>query len=281
MKYDPKNVVKNIGGLREANTSASSSEVTFLVDEELHGVVPEPIASSKNLPEWYKNMPLHYKDPHTNIEERQYTARGCRPLMQGFTSGWLLPLPADVRILRSNDVTKIEFGGSDDVLLQVGEKTGITDINTPPFDSGTVVKFHTPWYISVPNGYSVLEMPPLNRHDSEFNKFFSPFGGIWDADYHLGKMNPFALMEVKENVDTIIPAGTPIAQIIVINRDGIATDATIDKLNQAQKQKISKYKHLRERIFHLYADYLWNPIKASRIIPSSNNDSSNCPFSKE
>jgi sulfur relay (sulfurtransferase) DsrF/TusC family protein len=283
MEYDPKTIVKNIDGLREAFTSKDSSSVTFLIDESLHGVIPEPYPSSHNLPDWYKNMPLYQKDSETGYKKEEYTVKGCRPFMQGLTAGWILPLPTDIHIVHQERGIKITFRDFDEfyALQAITNDPGIGSVSDGVYENGTVIKNETPWYISVPNGYSVLEIPPLNRQNNIFSKYFSSFGGIWDADMHLGTINPLSLMNIPEGTDVVIPAGTPISQLIVIDRTSILNDASVQCLNEKQKKSIDKYGVLSRAIFHLYSDYLWNPIKASRISTSSNKNNSGCPFSKE
>lgn len=283
MEHNPKTTAKNISGLREASTSKNGSSVTFLIDEGLYSVVPEPYPSSSDIPDWYKDMPLDPKNSDTDSETEVYTVKGCRPFMQGLTAGWMLPLPTDIHISYQENGIKIEFAEFDtfSVFTPVKNNPGIGGVSDGVYENGIVVKIETPWYISVPDGYSVLEIPPLNRQNNIFTKYFSPFGGIWDADIHMGTINPFSLMKIEPGTDITIPAGTAISQLIVIDRSSMLTDALINCLNKKQKENISKYDKLSNSISHLYAEHLWNPIKAARIIRSSNNDSSACPFSKE
>jgi len=280
MEHDPNSVVENIGGLTEASTSKSTGSVTFLIDDSLHGVIPEPYPSSDNIPDWYKNMPLHRENSNTGSKVEKYTVKGCRPFMQGLTAGWLLPLPADIHILHDENGLRLDFSEFDenDYLSPMNQDPGIGEVSDGVYKDGTVIKINTPWYISVPDGYSILEIPTLNRQNNIFNKYFSPFGGIWDADVHIGKINPFALMNVEPGTDVVVPAGTPISQLIPIKRSSMMSDASIQCLNKSQKEKISKYNKLSDTTFHLYADYIWNPIKASRMVPSSNENNSGCPF---
>jgi hypothetical protein len=243
MQYDPTDAVKNIGNLTEASTNKNADSVTFLIDEDLHGIIPEPYPSSRNIPVWYKNMPMHRENQDTGSKAENYTVKGCKPFMQGLTAGWILPLPADIHILHDENGLFLDSSGFDEgeYLAPMTQNPGIGGVSEGVYKNGTVIKINTPWYISIPDGYSILEIPPLNRQNNIFNKYFSSFGGIWDADIHIGQFSPFTLMTAEPGTDVVIPAGTPIQQIIPIKRSSMLTDASIEPLNKTQKEKISKY----------------------------------------
>jgi len=74
-------------------------------------------------------------------------------------------------------------------------------------------KWHNPWGIKTPPGYSCLFVQPLHRES-----VFTIMPGIVDTDTYNNPVNfPFVLNDTK--FQGIIPAGTPIAQVIPFKRD--------------------------------------------------------------
>jgi hypothetical protein len=75
-------------------------------------------------------------------------------------------------------------------------------------------KLMNPWGIKTPPGYSCLFVPPLHR-----DSLFTILPGVVDTDeYNLPVNFPFML----KNADSfrgLIPAGTPMAQVIPFKRD--------------------------------------------------------------
>lgn len=82
-------------------------------------------------------------------------------------------------------------------------------------------EWKTQWVPKLPKGYSALLLHPLNREDLPF----TTLAGIIDADkyHHDNEGNhPFY---IKKGFSGIIPAGTPMYQIIPFKRDDWVSDA--------------------------------------------------------
>jgi hypothetical protein len=148
-----------------------------------------------------------------------------------------------------------------------------------PVEGAVGVKFETPWYISIPKGYSLFNLPLLNRWGSKLYKYFYPFSGIWDADKFVQKVNQISLMSVPENTNDIIKAGTPIAQIAVVHKNAFLYNGEVDILTKEQKSIIQRQNTLKHVSSHLYSDHLWEPMKSSRVVQNDNERAEGCPFS--
>jgi len=110
-----------------------------------------------------------------------------------------------------------------------------------PMESFTVLKWMNPWRIETPKDYSLLFLPPLNRLDSPI----IPLTGLVDTDTFDNIVNiPFIHSMLEPGGSEImIPAGTPICQIIPVRRD------TWDsKVTWLDKQELRKTKKKREEM---------------------------------
>jgi hypothetical protein len=62
MNFSPEKAAKKIGNLAKADITEDDSPVTFLIDKELYGAIPEPYPASSAFPNWYKNIPMFRTD---------------------------------------------------------------------------------------------------------------------------------------------------------------------------------------------------------------------------
>jgi len=282
MNFSPENAAKKIGNLAKANITENESPVTFLIDKELYGAIPEPYPASSAFPNWYKNIPMFSTDQDGRENKNSYTVRGCRPFMQSLSLGWMLPLPSDLHIIHDKDGVKINFSDIGDIsVISTQNMSTYGGEKNIPVDGAVGVKFETPWYISIPKGYSLFNLPLLNRWGSKLYKYFYPFSGIWDADKYVQKVNQISLMSVPENTNDIIKAGTPIAQIAVVHKNAFLYNGEVDILTKEQKSIIQRQETLKNVSSHLYSDHLWEPMKSSRIVQNDNEHAGGCPFSHD
>ena len=111
-------------------------------------------------------------------------------------------------------------------------------------------KWMNPWAIKTPKGYSLLFMPPV--HGS--NKYFQILEGIVDTDKynHLVHL-PFVLKDI--NFEGLIPAGTPVAQLIPIKRDIWKSEVG----NKKNQKNIEKHRALiKSTFFDGYRKFFWS-----------------------
>jgi hypothetical protein len=282
MNFSPEDAAEKIGNLAKLNITEDDSPITFLIDEALYGAVPEPYPASSDFPDWYLDTPMFTKDEFEKPDKTDYTIRGCKPFMQSLSLGWMLPLCSDLHIVNDENGARVNFSTVENFdffnthsILKYGGKENLAVKGSTP------VKFETPWYISVPKKYSLFQLPPLNRWDSEIYKYFYPFSGIYEADKVVSSLNQFALMKIPEETDTIIPAGTPIAQIAAVHRNAFLYNATTRRLSEEEHSIIDKNKTLDSISSHFYSDHLWEPMKSSRMVQNDKEKSGGCPFSHD
>lgn len=162
----------------------------------------KPLPASRFIPEWYRKMP--------GVDGGVETVKKCIPVLDALTSGYVIQLSADVWWDRESKVfisQSEEKVNSDHDALQ----TKYVEL-APGFDSQPH-KWINNWHIKTPKGYSTLFIHPLNRDDLPFKSFT----GVVDTDTHPLPVNfPFVL---RDDFEGLIPAGTPIIQVIPFKRD--------------------------------------------------------------
>ena len=161
-----------------------------------------PIPASKAVPNWWRKDSV--------VKEQMHTMKKCVPILDSLTAGYVIPLPADVWKARGVK----NFGQRNDIAFVSEHYPLQTEAYPAPeeFDSQPY-KWVNPWNIKTPKGYSCLFIHPLNSGDSPFYSF----SGIVDTDKHPVTVNfPFL---IKKEFEGVIPAGTPIIQVIPFKRD--------------------------------------------------------------
>src|SRR3546814_20475669 len=81
-------------------------KIRFRCFPELEAVLPKPQPAKRGLPAWLKTMPLTAWA--ADFEEEVKTVKGCPPVIDAMTHGFLLPLACDLPVDRGR------FEGSDE-----------------------------------------------------------------------------------------------------------------------------------------------------------------------
>jgi hypothetical protein len=186
------------------------------------GVHPQP---AKNfLPKWYKDMVPYDKSiinpdgREINIDNKQSnaTAKKCIPMLDGMTSGYVVPLWCDIQIKQfKNEETQKWFPK---ITWRIDEQ--IFELHIPssreipaPFGyAQEVFKFITYFRIKTPKGYSVIVNTPFGH----YNLPFYAVPAIIDSDRSVIDNN-FPCW-IQEGFEGIVEKGTPVAQITPFKR---------------------------------------------------------------
>jgi hypothetical protein len=217
---------------------------TIGIAEEYH---PKP--ADKIIPDWYKNLESYLSGEKKPIGDGSTTAtaKRCMPIFDAITGGYILTTYVDLWV---KQVPQIPEG------TEVDKDTDMSQFPTQPFYEWPTlnpIQFHpieqapnhpgrgthkfsypkwiNPWAIATPPGYSTLFVQPFHRES-----VFTILPGVVDTDKYKSAVNfPFVLNEA-DKFEGLIPAGTPMAQVIPFKRDAWQMEmGTMEDFNEQVK----------------------------------------------
>lgn len=211
---------------------------------------PKPASSS--VPSWYKELESYIsgeKKP-SGDGNTSATIKRCMPVFDAITGGYILYTYADVFVSQKPDpmnpektIPWYEWPSFGPIQFHPVSQAPTHPNRNGLVDGGSYPKWINPWSIKTPKGYSVLFTQPMHRHSS-----FTILDGIVDTDTYTAPVNfPFVLNDW--SFEGIIPAGTPVAQVIPFKRE--SWKLTIGGEKELKEQnKVTT--HLRTSFFDSY-----------------------------
>lgn len=200
---------------QSTGTGTADTQIEFLCDPALQGTIPPPERAIRFAPDWFRNL-----KPEMGMADAQglpgLTAKACLPMTDAFSLGFVIPLPYDVQLRVPEDGVNIAMGWGEHCAFAPLEQHHPAQLGAPqpPFQQVMPLKFINPWRIKVPDGYSVLFQPLVNRPELPFYCF----SGLVDCDRFDTTIN-FPFIWTAGPGDFTLGAGTPLVQIIPIRRD--------------------------------------------------------------
>lgn len=204
-------------------------------------VVPMPKPSTN--PSWYKELPLHTNQENTLVVSNgapNYSVKACMPFFDSFVTGYVISTWCDIQVKTNNDgFPELTWGTVVPELSPVSDRKSPQGI--PVLDGFHPLNFSwlTVWGIKTPKGYSSLFTHPLNRTDLPF----ITTSGVMDTDgWGIWGNQPFAL---KKDFEGVIPAETPIIQVIPFKRENWKSevdDSLTDWANYENLRRASKFR---------------------------------------
>lgn len=177
-----------------------------------------PVPASKLIPDWYKDLESYIggdKKPDGNAGTSA-TAKRCMPIFDAICGGYIILTHTDLWVSQKEDEKGklhpyyewANFGA-----ISFHPKQQLPDHPDGAGHELAYPKWSNAWSIKTPPGYSTLFISPLHRETP-----IIALPGIVDTDTYTAPVNfPFVLRDPK--MEGIIPAGTPIIQVIPIKRD--------------------------------------------------------------
>jgi hypothetical protein len=216
--------------------------------QEVVDFVEAPQSSKHCIPQWYKNIPGMSDKSKKIFEQGTITNRSlkmCMPYFDALSGGFIQKTWCDIYIGRENNEFKYHWAHAPTI---IGHREAV---HMPLSDRYYNFEFfwNVPWIPKLPNGWSLLMTHPHNRLELPF----TTCSGIIDSDtfYHQGFGNyPFY---VNKDFEGIIPAGTPMFQMIPIKRE--SWKSVVQPFNE-DKHKKRAYTMLRE-FFGVYKNKFW------------------------
>ena len=183
--------------------------------------VPEeyrPVPASKLIPDWYKNLESYIggeKRPDGNASTTA-TAKRCMPIFDAISGGYIISTHVDLFVSQRPDENgKIQpyYEWANFGAISFHPKQQLPEHPDGAGHEQSYPKWNNAWAITTPPGYSSLFISPLHRETP-----IIVLPGVVDTDIYKAPVN-FAFVLRDPKMDGLIPAGTPIMQVIPIKRD--------------------------------------------------------------
>ena len=237
--------------------------------------VPEkysPKPASKYVPDWHKELESYIgKEKKPNGSGgTSATIKRCMPVFDAIAAGYIITSYVDIYVSQTDvfyaDKSYYDKTGKTRSLSKVQIKKRNLKETMPHYEwpSYSPIDFHSsdqlpnypnnpghisypkwinPWGITTPPGYSTLFIAPMHR-----SSVFTILEGVVDTDEYNAAVNfPFVLNDI--SYEGLIPAGTPIAQVIPFKRD--SWEMQIGSVEESKSQfKITQA--LRTKFFDSY-----------------------------
>jgi hypothetical protein len=209
--------------------------------------LPKP--ASYFVPEWYKELPSYYNSTNEKKPDGDGTSRitikKCMPVFDAIITGYVISLYTDVYVSQRKDSNGVktpwyEWSSFGPVSFHPAPQAP----NHPNRNGhDQYPKWINPWAIKTPPGYSILFTQPFHRES-----VFTILDGIVDTDKYTPPVNfPFILNDI--NFEGLIPAGTPIAQVIPFKRESWKMEIGSDK---EMKEQADQSDLLKTKFFDRY-----------------------------
>jgi hypothetical protein len=232
-----------------------------------------PIPAHGEIPSWYKNIDSYIGQEKKPVGNGSTTAtiKRCMPVFDAMVSGYILLTYVDIFVSQKKIIyldedyfiknkEKREFS-EQEIIEKKLKKTNphyewpsLNPIDFHPIEQApnhpsrnghhvSYPKWINPWAIKTPPGYSTLFVQPFHRES-----VFTILPGIVDTDTYSNPVNfPFTLNDVE--FEGLIPAGTPMAQVIPFKRESWEMSLGSEK---ELKEHEDILKSLRTKFFDAY-----------------------------
>lgn len=197
------------------------------------------------MPNWYKKTESYVTGKKEVFEDSiNETIKKCIPVFDAITTGYILYTQVDIDVSEKNGMPYYHWPSQDAINFHPIQQAPLHPLqNGYPYP-----KWNNPYAIITPPGYSILCVPPLHR-----DSVFEVLPGIVDTDTYITPINfPFILKD--PNWTGIIPAGTPMAQIIPFKRQSF-------KMKMGNQKDVDKSLYnlirLKTKIFNRYKTLFW------------------------
>jgi hypothetical protein len=224
-------------------------------DEYGWEVADRPYPASQAVPDWWKAMTPYTKtidNPKGNkliINNRvsSASAKKCVPMLDAITSGYIIPLWADVQVVNSGENKWVTWRTTEAVFEEHGEQA--REVQTPVGYNPQVFKFINKWRIITPKGYSCLITAPFGYRETGVQAV----PAVIDTDKSTLEIVPPVWFS--NDFEGILEKGTPMVQVIPFKRSD--WKAEYSYLKNDQYRRIED-KNFGSTIINHYMKKVWS-----------------------
>lgn len=187
-----------------------------------------PTKANKFFPQWYKDMNKvskleEFKHTYDNIQYENINAKSCPGLREIVNDGFIIPLWSDLMFATEYDndgkITNQHFDFTarktwlEDLDMHLGthQANQSKNMNLKKLVDGRILKLNLPYYIEVPEGYSIYYSDPFYHFRDEIKCL----PAIVEADKWGFIAFPFEVLKD----EFVLEAGTPLIHCHVFKRE--------------------------------------------------------------
>lgn len=216
-----------------------TNQIKFVATSEYgFEVALRPIPASQAIPDWWKKMPPYMPSVFSeegkvfNVENGlgNNSPKKCVPMLDAITSGYVLPLWADVQIDSINYEVPRFTWKTREAVFETHVSVDKVGLQYPENYSPMAFKYLNPWKVVTPKGYSILVTHPFGYSDVPLRAL----DAVIDSDKSSIELVP--PVWVKKGFRGTIEKGTPIAQIIPFKRE--SWESSFDFVTEEQNRRL-------------------------------------------
>ena len=214
-------------------------------EAELLGDFPSPAV--KSIPGWYKELPqtIEGKPLMVSNREANLSIKMCPPMLDAFSTGYVAKLNADIFVYLDQDGAPLLSWAASEDLARIHGGNISKGWAFPDGDAKYLFKFVGQWGVRTPKNVSLLITHPLNRGDLPFTSV----SAVVDTD-------KYSLMDfsfsIRKGFTGVIPAGTPIAQLIPFTRKN-----WVSYVSKYTPTSMDQWRKLNKSVMHHYKRFIW------------------------
>lgn len=227
-------------------------KIEFIASDRLTELTVEPPVPAKEVvPDWYKNTPryLNHSGPiFNNGSVSNNSIKACVPFFDALSVGYIQKTWCDIHIKFDYENDSLNFDYNYPRNPSIISHRDAANVPIPSEFHNVEFIWQIPWMPKTPKGWSCLFVSPFNRPELPF---FS-LSAIIDSDFfYCSQKGSYPFWIKKEFNNRIVPAGTPMYQIIPFKRKNwmadvleVSQEERQINLSQLKSQFIGSYKKL-------------------------------------
>lgn len=201
-------------------------EIKFSATESRYVACPHPVPASKIVPEWYKKLPrgrdgvkdisnTWFIDPDQGLVPA-HTIKECIPVRDYITSGYVIPLWADVVIKQDENRDYLYWLDKNTMKIDSHPYSQVSGcpVTSEVKKDSAILKFISPWQVETPPGYSCMFYTP--RYNSSPVEILP---AIVDTDKCHTVNFPFIVKNIPNGNELRLNRGEPVVQVLPFKRE--------------------------------------------------------------
>jgi hypothetical protein len=211
------------------------SFVPSYLNKNLTKYLEHPKPANLFLPDWWKKEGLYINPDQNSItNSEELTFKSCSPFLDSLISGYMIFTHQDISVSIKNSEVYLNWNVGPDPAMVRKDTQGLP---IPTGHSDVHFAWNFDFGMLLPKGYSALVTHPLNRYDLPF----ITLSAIVDEGVPWGGKFTFW---IKKDFEGVIPAGTPIAQILPFKRESWKSELREDLMQYAEDKEHERNRHI-------------------------------------